>query len=291
MAQNTWNFPCWTTMDNGPLGGTRGNSGTLWEVGPGGNESSNTQPFTNSITAIFSFFIRTGWTDISDLRQVLFSLGYSTATEPAFELALALGGSTPIMQAKAYDTAAATVRGDVRLGDEDGTNWIQPDKWYQVGVSIDGSSFTYAVNGVNTPKLILPVDAPGTLNLDRNSERIWVHGPQASWGIAANNIIVHWPSMVMGPAAFGTVALDFNDAAVRARIWDSNGDFINPFENGSGWFNDDYTISSGFMPNYYLTDGSPRYLKGSDTQQWEAVGGGTGNHFHAPGGLRKQYEA
>lgn len=290
MAQNTWNFPCWTTMDRGPLN-PRGDSGTLWEVGPGGNESSNTQPFTNSITAIFSFYIRTGWTDISTLFQSFFSIGYSGAADSAFRMDLFSPSTDPQVRIVGYDTAVSTKRYDLRLGDEGGINWLQADKWYQMGVSMDGSEMTFCVNGVTTPKRTIVTDAAGALNMDRNSERIWLHGPQASWGIAANNITEQWPSMVMGPAAFGTVALDFNDAAVRARIWDSNGDFINPFENGSGWFNDDYTISSGFMPNYYLTDGSPRYLKGSDTQQWEAVGGGTGNHFHAPGGLRKQYEA
>jgi hypothetical protein len=80
--------------------------------------------------------------------------------------------------------------------------------------------------------------------------------------------------------------LDFSSSAVRARIWDDDGDFKNPGEDGSLWFGDTY---AGNQPEYYFVDGSPIIQNGSETDEWSSstsiaiVGVGAG--------LRKQYES
>ena len=81
-----------------------------------------------------------------------------------------------------------------------------------------------------------------------------------------------------------TEKLDFSDAATKARIWDTNGDFKNPGEDGSLYFSDTY---GSVQPEIYLLDGSGRYDNGSVGYVW--VGPGSGASDQIPGGLKKQY--
>ena len=79
---------------------------------------------------------------------------------------------------------------------------------------------------------------------------------------------------------------------MRNRIWDTDGNFKNPGEDGSLWFSDTYGSAT---PEFYFLDGSPRKDNGaynaSIPQVWNTSAGGGAGSTTPPGGLRKQYEA
>ena len=201
---NTWNFPCYTCNDWGTAdAGARGAHGQVWAIGP---EVSTLQPFTNTITGIFSFFLRSGWSDVSGtLTQHLTSIGGLSAASWGINIALAPGNKLNLL---AYDITGATARNQIQLGDENGTDWIQPDKWYQVAFSMSSSAFSYCVNGSVTPKSTVVSAVNGALNLSVGNDRWW-------WlnGVTANSakrtelggdqatVTDGWPTFIIGTAA------------------------------------------------------------------------------------------
>ena len=72
---NTWNFPCWTTRHQGP-NYTRGNIGNVFELGPGASSApATTQPFTGTITVIFSLIMQSGgWSNLAGATEGVFSV-------------------------------------------------------------------------------------------------------------------------------------------------------------------------------------------------------------------------
>ena len=299
---DTWNFPCYTCNDWGTFdmaggaGGPRGAHGMVWAIGP---EISTLQPFTNTITGIFSFFLRSGWSDITHtLYQHLTSIGGLSAASWGFYVRLGpdTGGSN--LQIYAYDMTGTAARSQIQLGDEDGVSLIQADKWYQVAFSMSASAFTYCVNGSTTPKATVISATTGDLNLDYGTDRWWYHcGVTANSGrhtlLNAEQALVQsgWPTFIVGAAAWDTNYIDLSSAAVRARIFDTDGNFKNPGEDGSLWFGDTYGDAT---PAFFFLDGSPRRDNGtynaSVPQSWTTAEGGGNGSVTAPGGLRKQYE-
>jgi hypothetical protein len=175
----------------------------------------------------------------------------------------------------------------VSLGDEDGSNDIQDDKWYQMAISMSGSQLQYAVNGSTTPTVTITADTPSTPVL--STDRIFLHGGTATANSDPSGFTTQWPSLLFGPMAMYTTAIDLTSSTVRDRIWDANGDFKNPGEDGSLWFGDTY---GDVQPEYYFINGAPVWQKGTNTVVWAARDGGSsgGNGNTMPGGLRKQYE-
>ena len=261
----------------------------VWAIGP---EIVTLQPFTNTITGIFSFFLRSGWSDVSEtLIQNFTSIGGAGAASWGFYVAL--NGAK--LEIYSHDVTAGLARHQVQLGDEDGVSWIQPDKWYQIGFSISASAFTYVINGSTTPYVNVVSAVNGNLNLAAGTDRWWLHN-----GVKANapnltsqqiTIPSGWPTFIVGAAAWSTTYIDWSDATARGRVFDTDGNFKNPGENGSLWFDDDY---DSVVPEFYFLDGSPRRDNGtynaSIPQAWAYSAGGGAGSITSPGGLRKQYE-
>ena len=299
---NTWNFPCYTCNDWGSFdrpggaGGTRGAHGMVWAIGP---EVSTLQPFTNTITGIFSFFLRSGWSDVSHtLTQYLTSIGGRGQSSWGLYVRLTGGSGGSNLEIYAYDVVGGTARNQVQLGDEDGVSLIQADKWYQVAFSMSSSAFSYAINGSTTPTVNVVSAVNGDINLDTGSDRWWLmNGTTANSGkftvTNADQLTVqsNWPTFVVGSSAWDTNYIDLSSATVRNRIFDTSGNFKNPGENGSLWFGDTYGDA---IPAFFLLDGSPRIDNGaynaSVPQSWTYAAGGGAGSVTVPGGLRKQYE-
>lgn len=287
MARNTWNFPYWQMQDNGNSSSPRGSVGMFWEIF---TPAPKTQPFSTSITGIFGFFMKTGFSDVSNtLDQGIFSIGQASQPASGIEVKLTLQGGNYGVQISSYDIIANETRYDFLIGG-DASNWLVADKWYQMGYSLNDSRLSFAMNGDDGVINVVTVDAPGDPNLDQAaSDRVWVHaGDGAHNAFTSGQMIFHttgWGSMAMSPAAYSTVPLSFSDQTVIDRIWDENGDFKNPGQNGSLWFGDTY---GDVIPNYYFANGSPVNQLGSDTQIFTANDGGSSGNSSVPGGLRKQ---
>ena len=280
----------------GGAGGPRGAHGMVWAIGP---EVSTLQPFTNTITGVFSIFLRSGWSDVTHtLNQNLTSFGSPGVASWGLKIVLAPGVGGSDLSIFAYDMVGTAARNQIHLGDEDGVSRIQADKWYQVAFSMSASAFSYCVNGSTTPKATVVSSTFGDLNLDYGNERWWYHN-----GVTANSgrrtvlsneqllVTSGWPTFIVGAAAWSTTYVDWTDATARARVFDTDGNFKNPGENGSLWFGDTY---SSVIPDFFFLDGSPRIDNGSYNatipQSWQSANGGGAGSTTSPGGLRKQYE-
>ena len=279
MSKDTWNFQCHQTQDFGPDGGSRQTEGTLFEV--------ETQPFSSEMTSIFSFLIRSGWTSQDDAKQGLFSIGVNSGIE-SVGYAFNKSGTTPLMLCSFKDGTAGTQRYSIGIGDEDGINWLQDDKWYQFVVSANASRIQYACNGSTSPKANINTDSPGFLNINTGFERIWMTSPPANTGSTDPiSLATIWPSVVIGACVHYSTAIDLADSAVLGRIYDTDGNFKSPGENGSLWFGDTY---GAVIPEYYFPTGVPYHNLGSDTQNWNTWDGGSPSTKTPIGGLRKQFE-
>ena len=301
MTANTWNFPCYTCNDwgsfdmEGGAGGERGAHGMVWAIGPE-VASSPLQPFTNTITGIFPIFLRSGWSDVSHtLIQHITSIGGLSAANWGIDINLGPGGWLNVF---AYDMGAVTSRHQVQLGDEDGVSQIQADKWYQLAFSMSSTNFSYCLNGSTTPLVNVISAVDGDLNLDYGNDRWWWHaGRTANSGLRTeldNEMIFiedGWGTYITGAAAWDTNYLDLTSATVRNRIFDEDGNFKNPGEDGSLWFGDEYGVNT---PDFYFLDGSPRKDNGTynvaNNQAFVARNGGGAGSVTCTGGLRKQYE-
>ena len=283
MSKDTWNFQCHQPQDDGPDNPPRNSTGTLFSVGP-----TATQPFTDEITSVFSFLVRSGWTSQDDAGQGLFSIGVAGGHE-SVGYYFGQSGSTPNMIFYIRNGSTGTMRYNIRIGDEDGINWLQDDKWYQFAISANSSRIQLACNGTTSPKTTVITNSPGSLNMNVIQDRIWMTSPSASIGTASDPIALTtlWPSVVLGPAMHRTTAIDLTDSAVLGRIFDGNGDFKSPGENGSLWLGDTY---GDVIPEYYFPTGVPYHNLGSDTQLWKTWDGGAPSTKTPIGGLRKQFE-
>lgn len=288
MTKDTWNYPCWQTSDWGPDNAeARHQHGAVFEIGPGATgTATQTQPFSDSMTILFSFYQRAGWSDTDGGQDGLFSLGSSGNTHAAMNISLGATGIPYKLSIEVWDQVAGAYRYIILLGDEDGTEWIKPDKWYQCGISFDSTGISWCINGETSPTVTETTNAPGAVNLDNASERLWVHSAVADTITAIFFLEGGWPTVVVGPTIMTSVKMDFSDAAVRNRIWDSNGDFKNPGEDGSLWLGDTYGSN---QPEIYLLDGGPRFDNGSENYIW--IQQGSGGSGTMPGGLKKQYSA
>ena len=276
--KDTWNYPCWQCHDDGP-GATRNTHGNVW-IQP-------TQPFTSAITCLFSVLIRDGWTAVNAIYQGIFAIGIpGVPGGDGINIWMQDTDTNPYVGVRSYDNSGAVVRYNYKLGDEDGATWLAGDKWYNIGVSVGSTGLQYVVNGSTTPMVTELTNTPGAINLDTGADRIYMTGPPASYGGNIQTAPPYMPSMVLGAAAYSSTELDLSSAAVRDRIWDANGDFKNPGENGSLWFGD-YGVD---IPEYYFVRGVPIEQNGTDTQSWTTGWAGSGGAHSVPGGTRKQYE-
>jgi hypothetical protein len=239
------------------------------------------------MTMIFSFLSRSGWSAAQEAVTGIIRIGTQGVAEE--NLGVILNGTLDnLIWIRAYDNAGATWRYEYHIGDEAGGAWSQ-DKWYQVGVSISSTEITYCVNGSTSGGVTITTNNPGALSLNHSvgSERCWIHAPSAAWPKlwnAMNTANQNCPSVIFGPAAYHSTAIDFNSQAVRDNIWDSDGNFLNPYEDGSRWF-------SGTSPDIYLLNGSGEVDNGSFGAAWKIARVGQSDEITGPtGGLRKQYE-
>ena len=283
----SWNFPYWVTRDD-PVG-TRHQDGQLWECGPGANSGGNDNIFTNELTVIGAFYIRTGWTDTSTANALhsIFSVGKQSAGVVWFNVIEVSG--TQRLRIFAQDLVASTQRYDILIGDEDGTNWIQSDKWYSYAISVSNTAVSFVVNGSTTPKKTETTNSPGTLSMNDANVRYWLHGPTAAWGALDPSTIttVHGSSMLLGPMAIDANYVDWSSSTNRDRVFDANGDLIYPGDNGSKWFGS-YSTSANFTPDVFLPNGAPVNDLGSAGLDWEDAPFGSSSWKNAPGGLRDQ---
>jgi len=290
MSLTTWNFPCWQCRDKGPNATPPATRAT---AGGGFGVEGVTLPFTNTITGIFSFFCETGKVADAAEAQMISSIGYQGAGAFAgMEIRLQMDATTPsncFVLLLFYDWSGAVLRYSFKVGDENGTDWLKFDKWYQMAFCATITELTVVVNGSTTPTLTKSTDNPGGLNLDASTERWWHNAPSAAWGAADTTAIAAWwPSCVVGPSAWESTSLDLTNQANLDRIFDADGNFKNPGENGSLWFNDTYTTAGGFKPDVFLVDGGARFDNGSYGLTWLAKTGA--GWSSCPGGLRKMYE-
>jgi len=289
MATDTWNFSTWQLNDCGPLF-TRGRGGQLLSTGPGAFGGASAQPFVESFTYIFSFFARTGWSADFSSSQYLFSMG-RRGVNTCLDIILVMDtAGTSELTLVARNGSSFTTRYLIDLGDEDGTSNLAFDKWYQCGVHMSDTTISFALNGTTTPKTTTTTNSPGSLALNTDPELIFLYAGPASHNASVGDpgaLTSGYPSVIAGPFALSTQVLDFSSSTVRGRIWDANGDFKNPGENGSLWFGDTYGDN---IPNQYSHDGSIRALK-ENTMVWRQFNGGSPGNNNFPGGLRKQLEA
>lgn len=281
MSNSTWNFPTWQCHDKGLLL-TRATAGGAFTVdGP--------LPFTTSIMGVFSFLIRSDYTANSAEPTAITSIGANGGTDVAFGAIInhnSAGNS--FLGLQFYDTVGGAYRLSINVGDEDGINWLQEDKWYQIAFTADGTALNIVVNG-STTYTTTGFGAAGDLSLDQGAERWWHSAPVASWPAGTPFFVgSYWPSVVLGPSAWEATTQDLTTAAVRDRIFDADGNFKDPGPNGSRWMNDAYTTTAGYSPDQYFNDGSPRFANGSHALTWVTASGGGWND--APGTLRKSYE-
>jgi hypothetical protein len=302
----TWNFPVEMKRDGGliPPGFDRTTGGMGW--------GATGVPPNGPLTIIFPFLFRSqvaapeSYTaDVAidsfpaggtATAQYFTSIGKNGDTQSELVVYMvydSAGGAGSFLRFYSYNNAGANVRYAYKLGDENGTDWLQGDKWYQVVLVYEATGFTYAINGSTTPTVTFTDNTPGAI--DFANRRWWHNTPDA------RNTVSHpaqlptgqsWPSFYVGPTAFYYGAIDVTDAATMARIYDSNGDFKNPGENGSGWFGDyDDTNTTpalgGNTPNVYFVNGAPNPDNGSQSLTWTVL---FDAYTSAPGGLRKQYE-
>lgn len=291
MAATTWNFPCHQTTDWGPDGlptVARCQYGHSYATNP----YSAPHPFSTQFTAIFAVLFRTGWShDNSNyaagqpVQSVATINGVPAATGDHIAIYF---NQYPMHLVFDIGRAGVGLRHRLELGDEDGVNWIQMDKWYQVGLSWNTSGISWCVNGTTSPTMVAdPFNNPGTVpgllqpGGYTNDEKFTIYqvakrntNPShffTGWG---------WPTYVAGPFAFSDLYLDFNSQSVRDNIWDANGDFIYPGANGLDWW------GGLAVPEYYLHDGT--IAEGQfHTGLFGDASGGTPR---LQGGLRKDYE-
>jgi hypothetical protein len=174
----------------------------------------------------------------------------------------------------------------VYVGDEDGTNWLSQNKWYQLAFSGDSSGIQYVVNGDSTPTETVVTDSPGAFNWTAGSDRMWVGASAAHNAATPATLTSSWCSHISGPTAIHNQKIDLTDTAVLARIFDDNGDLKNPGADGSLWFGDTYGATP---PSVYMHDGTPRLDYGAWGGTWTELSG-DGSAHGMPGGLRKEYE-
>lgn len=284
---DTWNFQCWQPTDWGPdASEARHQHGALFEIGPGADAAATqTQPFTDTMTVMFSFYQRAGWSDTDGIDvDGMISLGSSADTNSGLAIYFGQTGSDYRLHIDVWDEVAGAYRYQIILGDEDGINWNRPNKWYQCAVSFDSSGISYCVNGSTSPKVTETTNSPGAINLNNGTARLWLHNSFADITTAVFFINGGWSTVVTGPTIMSTEKLDFSSSVVRERIWDSNGDFRNPGEDGSYYFADTYAAT---QPEIYLLDGGGRRDNGSSASIWAQSG--SGGSATLVGGLKKQY--
>lgn len=291
MAKDTWNYACENNKDNDAI--PRNSRGGIAELESG----SRTYPWTNTFTTIFSFYHRDLWSAPPPIIHGIFGVGKIGDAETG--IGIKVEGDPMKLNIEAWDRNATAFRLQLDLGDENGVDWIQSNKFYQVGISISSSAISWAVNGVTAPKQTITTNSPGVLNLGGGVPTSF---GRAIWGNSgANQVQAGWTfyqqdytSLIQGASLWDSSYLDFSSAAVRARVWDENGDFINPGENGSLWLGDTYGET---VPDFYFLGGHGRHDKGTWNfinnldRDFKFHGGGGVGFGPAPGGLKKQYES
>lgn len=282
MTADTWNYPTWQSRDKGP-GSTRADAGAGFVYGTG----NPTLPFTNSMTGIFSFFLRQNFVADSNELQFLTSIGHQSASvAAALQIALRVNdpGDSKLTIAF-YDEVNSLYRYNYTIGDEDGTSWLKFGKFYEVVFAADTTGFRYAINGSVSSKVTVVAHVPGALNMREGTERWWHLSPTAAYAVATPvSVLEHWPSFIVGPSAWHTGTLDLTDQNVLDQIFDSNGDLKNPGQNGKLWWGADGLTS----PLFYFVDGGLRFQQGTDSVAWR---GQANNSTSCPGGMKKEYEA
>jgi len=285
MSNNTWNFPCWQCKDEFPATGTAGQHGNYWLPGSLGSD----HVFTTDITCLFSFLAREGWTADTGIAQFIMSIGSSNINAVDW-LSFYVVNTAGVIKfhISSGNFTTSTYRYQFILGDENGTGWMTYDKWYQIGIVMNDSGISFVVNGSTTPTQTITTNNPSTLPLwSPSTGRLILTGPSAIDGRPLYAAVPYQPSVVLGAAAYAARSIDLTDSVVRNRIWDTDGNFKNPGEDGSLWFSDTYGNSG---PEYYFADGTPRRQNGTNTQLWNTGWVSSGGYCSVPGGLRKQYE-
>jgi len=291
----TWPFSTWQTGDvsNGtqPPDNTRGIA-LQWGPDvtlPAVHPSATVQPFTDRLLLIGSFLLRNGWSNTTTGGHGMFSIGVRANDLLAWAV---IGGGASARRLQLFASRGSTTY-DIRLGDEDGSSWLQVDKWYQYGVMMTGTEITYAINGTTTPKLTIATNSPKALILNPGNESVTYQSPNANAGDNYDPISAmpssNYPSLLFGPCLIDSeTTLNFNDTATRDRIWDTDGNFKFPGKNGSLWLGDSY---NDVRPDYYFANGSAWHNYGTYNDGDIALFSANGSQFTGhPGGFRGQYE-
>ena len=285
MSKDTWNFPTFQCRDGGPGGGRSSAGQGILSATTG--FYANPLPFSDSITGIFSFFIDSTYTADGGEPQFINSIGvYASFTAWMSVYLVHNSAGNSVLDMWFYDGDAAATRYLYNFGDDDGVSWLQADKWYQVAFSANSGNLVCRING-QTPTTNVITNVPGPLNLGLGDEQWSCLAPSAAYGQGWPVIGEYWPSFIAGPAAYEASYLDLTSQANLDRIFDADGNFKNPGQNGSWWFNDSYTTSSFFKPDVYFPDGGGRLENGSFPITFYTVGDDLPPR---PGGLRKFYE-
>ena len=104
-----------------------------------------------------------------------------------------------------------------------------------------------------------------TTGCHRSSNSRTAHNAYANWATTTWSTGGASGEYVTGPRLVHDAFLDLTDPAVRANIWDDNGDFLWPGHNGAGWL-------GGTTPWYYSEVGVPwNGNRGSATATYSRV--------------------
>jgi len=291
MSYIPWDFPTWQLRDAGPdKSGARNTTGTGYQQTPVSIPS-------NVITCVFPFLFRSetaaphkSWTGNDNTVMGFTSIGRAADAGSQIHIYMYYDKITPANSrvfVNSWNTSLGAWRYLFQLGDEDGVNWLQEDKWYQCVIVYGTNSLTFAINGSITPSTAIGANTPSGLDFNSFTRRWWHHSPEASWGAANTlNINSQWGSYVAGPTAFKYTALDLTDSAVMNRIYDTNNNFKPCGADGSLWFGDTYGVT---RPEVFFPNGAPNPDLGSAGLTWTTNKKGT-TVPSGLGGLRSQFE-
>lgn len=291
MAATTWNFPCYRCASGDSVF-----QGFFWY-----DSVDADSYYDNEFTFFWSFFIDTREGMYTGLNtdpitrddgnlQFLVSRGVFGQNRQMSIGFMNNTGTKKLGRVYVNDHSTGTTRYDWEVGDEDGSSELSDNKWYQMVVSVSSTRMQVAMNGTASPYLVKLTDSPGDINGDSQQ------GGGTDYLIYNSLVDALWPvssarlynamSGIIGPNMLHNTALDLNDSATLGRIYDENGDFKNPGEDGSLWLGDSY---GQVTPTLWFPTGGPTTIVGENSANWKS--GDSNNVYGSTVGLRKDYES
>ena len=137
---NTWNFPCYTCSDWGSFdSANRGAHGMAWFLTRRFQQPSHLP--IRLLVYSRSLYVQDGRTGAGVITQVLTSIGNGSESKNGLFVRSELQAAIITLGSRQITGQRELRCMRFWLGDEDGSLWIQPDKWYQVAFSMSPNRF------------------------------------------------------------------------------------------------------------------------------------------------------